>query len=119
MLLFTGTPVAFGAIMPTAKEAGQWFGIAMIMMFIPFYILQVILSNPSQIIVQIFTFFPYTSPVTAMLRNAFGTLDAVQASIVIATLMLLGVLIIRLAVKLFKYGAMEYSSKLSLKRIFK
>lgn len=119
MLLFTGTLVAIGAIMPTAKEAGQWFGIAMIAMFIPFYIIQLILSDPEQFVVAVFTYFPFTAPVTAMLRNAFGTLSAMEATIVITVLLLLGALIIRLAVRMFRYGAMEYSDRLSLKRIFK
>lgn len=119
LLVFTGTLVAIGAVMPTAKEAGQWFSIAIVMMLIPFYIFQLILSDPNQTIVQAFTYFPYTSPVTAMLRNAFGSLGAVEASIVIVGLLVLGVLIIRLAVHLFQYGAMEYSNKLSLRRLFK
>lgn len=119
MLLFTGTLVAVGAIMPTAKEAGQWFGIAILLMFIPFYIFQLILSDPDQIVVKAFTYFPYTAPVTAMLRNAFGSLSTLEASLVIGLLLLLGVVIIRLAVRLFRYGAMEYSNKLSLRRLFK
>ena len=119
MLVFTGTLVAIGAVMPTAKEAGQWFSIAIVMMLVPFYIFQLILSDPSQTVVQLFTYFPYTSPVTAMLRNAFGSLGPVEASTIIAGLLILGAVIIRLAVYLFQYGAMEYSNKLSLRRLFK
>lgn len=119
MLVFTGTLVAIGAVMPTAKEAGQWFSIAIVMMLVPFYIFQLILSDPSQTVVQLFTYFPYTSPVTAMLRNAFGSLGPVEASIIIVGLLILGAVIIRVAVYLFQYGAMEYSNKLSLRRLFK
>jgi len=118
MLLFTGTLVAVGAIMPTAKEAGQYFGIAIMLMFIPFYIIMLILSDPNSLIVQIFTYFPYTAPVTALLRNAFGSLGTTEAIIVITELIILGVIIIRFAVKLFRYGAMEYSGRLSLGTLF-
>lgn len=114
MMLFTGTLVAIGAIMPTAKEAGQYFGIAILLMFIPFYVIMLILSDPEALVVQIFTFFPYTAPVTALLRNAFGTLSAIDAAIVISTLMVLGTIIIMLAVRLFRYGAMQYDGRLSL-----
>ncbi len=117
LMLFTGTLVAIGAIMPTAKEAGQYFGIAIITIFVPFYIITLILSDPSAPIVQIFTFFPYTAPVTAMLRNAFGSLSLVDAAIVISMLSALGTIIILLAVRLFRYGAMEYGSRLSLKTL--
>lgn len=118
MMLFTGTLVAVGAVMPTAKEAGQFFGIAIMMMFIPFYIIMLILSDPKAMVVQAFTFFPYTAPVTAMLRNAFGSLDTTSAAIVITMLLILGYIIIHAAVYLFRYGAMEYSNRLSFKRIF-
>ena len=118
-LLFTGSLMALGAIMPTAKEASQWFSIVILAMFIPFYIISLILSDPNQLIVQIFTFFPFTSPVTAMLRNAFASLDSASSAVVITVLIILGVLIIRLAVHLFRYGAMQYDSKLSLKGILK
>lgn len=117
MLLFTGTLVAIGAVMPTAKEAGQYFSIIIIALIIPFYVFQLILSDPNSIIVQILTFFPFTAPITAMLRNAFGTLDPVSAGIVITMLLVLGVIIINLAVRLFRYGAMQYDSRLSLSMI--
>lgn len=115
LMLFTGTLVAIGAIMPTAKEAGQYFGIAILLMFIPFYIFMLILSDPDALVVQLFTFFPYTSPVTALLRNAFGSLGTVDAAIIISILILLGTIIILLAVRLFRYGAMQYDSRLSFK----
>lgn len=117
MMLFTGTLVAVGAIMPTAKEAGQYFGIAIALMFIPFYILTLILSDPSALIVKIFTFFPFTAPVTALLRNSFGSLGPVEATIVIVELIVLGLFTIQAAVRLFRYGAMEYSDRLSFKTI--
>lgn len=115
LMLFTGTLVAVGAIMPTAKEAGQYFGIAILVMFIPFYVITLILSDPSALVVQLFTYFPYTAPVTALLRNAFGSLDPVHAAIVISMLMVLGTAIILLSVRLFRYGAMQYDGRLSLK----
>ncbi|MBH1980129.1 ABC transporter permease [Candidatus Saccharibacteria bacterium] len=117
LMLFTGTLVAIGAVMPTAKEAGQYFGIAIILMFVPFYIIMLILSDPNAMVVQVFTFFPYTAPVTALLRNAFGSLSIIDAAIVISSLIVLGTIIILLAVRLFRYGAMQYDGRLSLKTL--
>ena len=83
-VLFTGVLVAIGAIMPTAKDAGVIFGPLIFAVFIPFYTISLIISDPDALIVRVFTFFPLTAPVTAMLRNGFGTLDPLTASIVIA-----------------------------------
>ena len=112
-VLFTGVLVAIGAIMPTAKDAGVIFGPLIFAMFIPFYAISLIISDPDALIVQVFTYFPLTAPVTAMLRNAFGTLDPLTAGIVIAELFVLGVLVLRVAVQLFRYGSIAYTDKLN------
>lgn len=114
-ILFTGVLVGIGTIMPTAKDASAVFAPVMIMMFIPFYIVAMIVSDPGSVIVQIFTFFPFTAPITAMLRNAFGSLPGWQSALVIAELFIFGVIALRVAVHLFRYGSIEYSRKLSLR----
>lgn len=114
-LLFTGVLVAIGAIMPTAKDAGVVFGPVLFTVFIPFYIAGRMVSDPDALIVQLFTYFPLTAPVTAMLRNAFGTLPPLAAGIVIAELFVLAVLLLRLAVHLFRYGSLAYGTRLDLR----
>jgi ABC-2 type transport system permease protein len=115
--LFTGTLVAIGATMPTAKEAGVFFGAMMAMIFIPFYIISLIVSDPHASIVQIFTYFPFSAPITAMMRNAFGSLSLREAAIVVIELFVFGILVLRLAVKLFQYGSIEYTKKLSIRSV--
>ncbi|MEI9908032.1 MAG: hypothetical protein WDO06_09315 [Actinomycetota bacterium] len=116
--LFTGTLVAVGAIMPTAKEAGQVFGAVVSLLFIPFWVISLVASNPQALIVQVFTYFPYSAPVTAMVRNGLGSLTTGQAIGIIAELFICGFVVLRVAVRLFAVGSMEYSKKVSLKRIF-
>lgn len=116
--LFTGTLVALGAAMPTAKDAGPIFGGLITLIFIPFYIIPLVMSNSNSPVVQIFSYFPYSAPVTAMMRNAFGTLPLWQATIVIIELFVLSALVLRLGVRLFRYGSIEYTRKLSMREIF-
>jgi ABC-2 type transport system permease protein len=117
--VFTGVLVAIGAVMPTAKDAGTIFGPLMALIFVPFYAISLIISDPHAPVVQIFTYFPLSAPVTALLRNGFGTLTALEATIVIAELFIIGLLILRLAVHLFRYGSIQYSSKLSIAGTFR
>ncbi|WP_026555925.1 ABC transporter permease [Arthrobacter sp. 35W] len=117
-ILFTGVLVAIGAVMPTVKEANTVFGPVIAMIFVPFYAVALVVSDPQALIVQIFTYFPMSAPVTAMLRNAFGSLGPVEAGIVIVELFVLGFIALRVAVHLFRYGSIEYSRKLSLKEAF-
>ncbi len=114
-ILFTATLVAIGAVMPTAKEAGGFFGVMMALIFIPFYASSLIVSHPSSLIVQVFTFFPYTAPVTGMLRNGFGSLSLAEASALVLELFAFGYVVLRLAVQLFRYGSIEYTKKVSIR----
>jgi len=113
--LFTATLVALGAAMPTAKDAGPIYGALMIMIFVPFYTISLIISDPTALIVQVFSFFPYSAPVTALLRNSFGTLPLWQAIVIIAELWILAAIVLRLAVRLFRYGSIEYTRKTSIR----
>lgn len=116
--LFTSTLVAVGAVMPTAKDAGQIFGIMMALIFVPFYAISLVISDPHSFIVQLFTYFPYSAPVTAMLRNGFGSLGPLESTIVITELFVLAIVVLRLAVRLFRYGSIEYSKKVSIRAVF-
>ena len=113
--LFTGTLVAIGAIMPTAKDAGPIFGILMILIFIPFYIVTLVVSDPTAPIVELFSWFPYSAPVTALLRNAFGTLPLWQGIALGVELLVLAAIVLRVAVQLFRYGSIEYGRRVSLR----
>ncbi len=115
--LFTATLVALGAVMPTAKDAGPIFGAMMALIFVPFYVLPLTISDPNAVIVQVFSYFPYSAPITALLRNAFGTLPLAQAVVIIVTLYVLAALVLRLAVELFQYGAIEYSRKVNVRDV--
>ncbi|GAA1789230.1 ABC transporter permease [Pseudarthrobacter sulfonivorans] len=117
--VFTGVLVAIGAVMPTAKDAGTIFGPLMALIFVPFYAISLIISDPRALIVQIFTYFPLSAPVTALLRNAFGLLSPLESAIVIVELFVIGFLILRLAVHLFRYGSIQYSRKLSIAGTFR
>ncbi|MEX5271472.1 hypothetical protein [Kocuria sabuli] len=103
--------------MPTAKDGGVVLGPLIFAMFVPFYAVSLIISDPGAVIVQVFTWFPLTAPVTAMLRDAPGALDALTAGIVIAELFVLGLLVLRLAVRPLRYGSIAYTDKLDLRAV--
>ena len=116
-VLFTGSLVAIGASVPTVKEAGNWFAPLAILVFLPLYVVGLVISEPESFVVQVFTYFPYTAPSTALLRNALGTLSGWEATIVVVELFVLGVLALRLAVRLFRYGSIQYSTRLPVRTV--
>ncbi|AZI57315.1 ABC transporter permease [Nakamurella antarctica] len=113
--LYTTTLVAVGAAMPTAKEAGSFIGVLMALIFVPLYVAGLVVSDPHSAIVQIFTYFPFSAPTTALLRNGLGTLGLTESIAVIALLFVCAGGMLRLAVTLFQYGSISYTKKVSLK----
>ncbi len=116
-ILFTALLVAIGSAVPTAKEAGAFFGFTMILVFIPFYALAAIISSPDQIIVKVMSFFPLTAPITLMLRNAVGNISTVDTLIGVGILFVTGIALMALAIRIFRFGSLEYARKLGLKEI--
>ena len=118
-LLFTGLLVGIGAATPTAKEANSFFGFVILLMFIPFYFFSLLMTDVESPIVTALSFFPLTAPVTLMIRNTFGTLETVEGLIGLGIVFVSGIIAINLAIRIFRYGTLEYSKRLSLSTIFK
>lgn len=117
-LFFTGLLVTVGAAVPTAKEAGPFIGAVMMLLFGPLYAASLFVSSPDTSIVQFLSYFPLTAPIPLLLRNAVGNLQPHEALISLILLLIATIFTINLAVRVFRYGALEYTRKLSLKEIF-
>lgn len=118
-MLFTGLLVAIGAAVPTAKEASGFFGVVMIFLFGPLYAISLFVSAPDSLLVKILSFFPFTAPIPLMLRNAVGNLSPQAALLGVAILAISATIVLAIAIRLFRYGALEYSKRLSLATIFR
>lgn len=118
-IMFTGLLVTVGAAAPTAKEASGFFGIVVMLLFGPLYAASLFVSSPNSGIVQFLSYFPLTAPIPLMLRNAVGNLEFWQAGISIIILVISTLIILNIAVRAFRYGALEYSRRLSLREIFR
>ncbi|MEO5950371.1 MAG: ABC transporter permease [Candidatus Saccharimonadales bacterium] len=118
-LLFTGLLVAIGAATPTAKEAGGFFGMVMTLIFGPLYAVTLFVSAPDTLLVKFLSFFPLTAPIPLMLRNAVGNLSIPEALLGITILALSATVVLSLAIRLFRYGTLEYSKRISIASIFR
>jgi len=117
-LLFTGLLVGIGAAMPTAKEANSFFGFVIILMIVPFWFMSLLIIPTSSAIVTGLSYFPLTAPFTLLIRNAAGTLPINEAIIGLVIVTVAGIVAISLAVRIFRYGTLEYGSRLSLSSVF-
>lgn len=118
-LMYAGILMTLGAAMPTAKEAGGFFGAVMALTFGPLYAAPLFISAPHSLIVQILSYFPLTAPIPLLLRNAVGNLELVPALISLALLIATTVFTVSIGVRIFRFGALEYSRKLSVKEVLR
>lgn len=118
-LLFTGMLISIGAIMPTAKDAGSAFGAVILALFLPFYAVGLIIAEPHGVVSQVLTFLPVTAPVTAMLRNAVGSLEPWETALALAVIYGGAAVFVLLGVRLFRAGSISYGRRLDLRKIFR
>jgi ABC-2 type transport system permease protein len=119
IVVFTGFLVGFGSLFPSAQEAGRYLGLCIISAFLPIYAIGYIINSTHTLIVDIFTFFPLTAPTTLLIRNAIGTLPGGEALAAVAVVAVCAVIAIAFAMRAFRYGAMEYGRRISIKEILR
>ena len=117
-VLFTGLLVLIGASVPTAKEAGGFIGLVMMLIFGPLYAAPLFISQPGSLLVRVLSIFPFTAPIPLLLRNAVGNLQPWEVLVAVTGIVLAAIIVLNLAVRVFRYGALEYSRKLSFKEVF-
>lgn len=113
-VMFTGLLVSIGSVMPTAKDAAGAFGVVVVAVFLPFYLLMMIVTDPASLGTRVLTYFPLTAPVTGLLRNASGSLGGVEAIAVLAVIYGSAALFLALGVRLFRSGAISYDARLDI-----
>lgn len=117
-LMFAGFMTATAAAAPSSKEANNFSSVFFIGAFIPFYFIMPIITDPKGPVVQFLTYFPLTSPVVALLRNAVGSLEGFEPWLVLAVMIIFMLISIWIAVKAFKLGALEFGSTIKLSKLF-
>lgn len=117
VVLFTGVMVGAGSLFPSAQDAGRYVGLFILWAYIPIYAIGYILSSSNNPIVTVFTYFPLTAPTTVLIRNAIGTVSVGQSALSLAIIIVSAFLAILFAMKAFRYSAMEYGRRVSVKEI--
>ena len=113
-----GAIVALGAAMPTAQEAANYFGVIVILLMAPFFVMNSFIMGEKSFIVDFLSYFPPTSPIALLLRNALGTLSLNEALIGVGALAIFAAIAVWAAVRIFQFGTISYGAKVNLKNLF-
>lgn len=118
-LTFAGLMTATAAMAPSTKEANSFSAVFYISAFIPFYFISMILTDPENPVTKFVTYFPLTSPVVSLVRNAVGNMSIVESIAVLVVMVIFMIVSIWAAIRAFGHGALEYSSVIKLSSLFK
>jgi len=117
-MLYAGLMAITAAALP-ARQANAFSSVFYIAGFAPFYMIQLILTDPTNPVTTFVTFFPLTSPIVSLVRNTVGNMGIAESSLALATMTAFMLLAVWLAVKIFPKGALEYQNALSFKSLFR
>jgi ABC-2 type transport system permease protein len=117
-MLYAGLMAITAAALP-ARQANAFSAVFYLAGFAPFYMIQLILTDPTNPVTTFVTFFPLTSPIVSLVRNTVGNISIAEASLALAVMTAFMVLAVWLAVKIFPKGALEYQNPISFKSLFK
>lgn len=118
-LMFAGFMTATAAATPSAKEANSFSAVFFIGAFVPFYFITLMVTSPENPIVKFITYFPLTSPVVSLVRNAVGNMGLLESWIALIVMTGFMMISIRVAVRAFRLGALEFGSAIKLSKLFK
>ena len=101
-LLFAIIMAGAGSIGATARESQQLTIIFTLLAVAPLWFTAFIMNNPDHVIAQLLTLFPFTAPITVMLRLGLSDIPVWQiaVSIILMVITIIGLLIV--AAKIFR-----------------
>jgi ABC-2 type transport system permease protein len=117
VLLASALFVAVGASVPTIKDASALQSAALFAVIIPLYAAFFVMTTPTSPVAAFFTYFPTFTPVTAMVRNAVGSLSVVETVVCIVEVFVVAGVLLWFAEYLFRHSVAQYGTKVSLKQI--
>lgn len=113
VLLFCAMMAAIGAIVPTAKEAGQFISIPFILLYLPLYSVATIIANPEQLLATAFLLFPFTAPLVSLGLLATNSLPMHLIPLTLVIMTVSTIALFWIAARAFQRGAISYHRKIN------
>lgn len=117
--LFTAINVMVGTLVSTAKEASSFAGFIVIIMIVPFMMLNVFTDGETSNLLYFLTYFPLSAPLSLMLRAVFNNLPSWELLLGTMDIVITSFVIVRIATHVFCRNAVDFSFKNNLKRFGK
>ncbi len=110
-MLFAGVLAGVGATSNTEQESRQFAGIFSLISVVPFFFITSFLFDPNGPVPVILTLFPFTAPLTAIIRLSLGGLPAVQLAASLLILLVTVVVVIWMSARVFRWSLLLYGKR--------
>ena len=117
-LIFAWVMVAAGSLWANSKQAWNLSTPFILMSCLPLYLASSLMSNPQWTLALFFSYFPFTSPMLLLYRTWAWELQPIEKIIWPIIVIVYVIISFWIAKKVFEYGALEYSWKISFKSMF-
>lgn len=116
-VFFSFVMVGVGAVGAGAQDSRSLSSIFIVLAIFPMYLLQSLMTDPDSLMAKIFSYFPFTSFMTLLLRNSFGNLSVFELVAGIVAVTIYSLVSVFLSIKLFEIGCLMYNRRPTLKEI--
>jgi ABC-2 type transport system permease protein len=116
---FASFMLGIGSLVSTYQEANQWAAMTSISAMFPFFMISTILDQPNGPLATVLSIFPWTAPVTMMMRLPAGGVPPWQIALSMGLLLLATLLMLRAASRVFRIGLLLYGKTPNLPEILR
>jgi ABC-2 type transport system permease protein len=109
---------AIGVLTGSEKESNQLSAVVILPIMLPYMALFTFFIDPNGTLPTLFTLIPFTSPMAVMMRVGLTTVPAWQIAVSLAGLIVVDVLILWAAARLFRWGMLSYGKTPGLRAIW-
>ncbi len=110
--------VLIGSLIDDAETLQQVSGLLSIPLFLPLYVLPVLITEPQGTVSLVFTYLPVTSVMTVGFLSIFRELPTLQIAVSAGISVLSGLAMVWLAGRAFRIGMLRYGKRIRLREVF-
>lgn len=116
---FASFMLGIGSLVSTYQEANQWAALISLSAMFPFFLLSAIVDQPNGSLAVVLSIFPWTAPVTMMMRLPSGGVPFWQIVLSMSLLLFCTIVMLRLSARVFRIGLLLYGKTPNLPEILR
>ncbi len=116
---YAGIMAGIGVSAGSEQESRQIAGFLTLFSVIPFFFFGTFLTDPESPVLVILTLFPFTAPLTAILRMSLGVMPPVQLIASLLIMVVSAVVVILASARVFRWASLMYGKRATPRELWR